>query len=157
MSLENLTVGPPVELTFVVTGDAVELGPGVPGPPGPPGPAGGYAVGTAASTLSGHRVVTASPDGTWRYASNDNLADLTAPLWVTTGAVDAGEQGEAVILGPITEPSWSWTPGPVYLGVDGMLTQVPPTAPAAVFLAQVGFATSATTLFVARNPSIKLS
>jgi hypothetical protein len=156
MSLDNLTVGPPVELTFVAVGDAVELGPGVPGPPGPPGPAGGYAVGTAAAALSGHRVVTASADGTWRYASNDNLADFAAPLWVTTGAVDAGEQGEAVILGPMTEPSWSWTPGPVFLGANGVLTQTPPAAPAAAFLAQIGYATSATGLFVDRNPSIKL-
>jgi len=157
VTLDNLAVGPPVELTFVSVGDPVELGPGVPGPPGPPGPAGGYAVGTASATLSGHRVVTASPDGTWRYASNDNLADLMAPLWITTGAIGAGEQGEAVIVGPIIEPSWSWTPGPVYLGVDGLLTQIPPLAPAAIFLAQVGFATSATVLFVDRNPSIKLS
>ncbi len=157
MSLENLTIGPPVELTFVSVGDAVELGPGVPGPPGPPGPAGGYAVGTAATPLSGHRAVTAGPDGTWRYASNDNLADLAAPLWITIGAVDAGAQGEAVILGPITDPTWSWTPGPVYLGMNGLLTQTPPTAPDAAFLVQIGFATSATTLFVDRNPSIKLS
>ena len=157
MSLDNLTVGPPVELTFTTVGDPVELGPGVPGPPGPPGPAGGYAVGTAATALSGHRVVTADPDGTWRYASNDNPADMAAPLWITTGAVDAGQQGEAVILGPITEPSWSWNPGPVFLGLNGALTQTPPAAPDAVFLVQVGFATSATTLFVDRNPSIKLS
>lgn len=47
MSLDNLTVGPPVELTFLGVGEPVELGPGIPGPQGPagpPGPTGGAIV-----------------------------------------------------------------------------------------------------------------
>lgn len=47
MSLEDLEIGPPVELTFLTVGEALELGPGLPGPPGPagpPGPTGGAVV-----------------------------------------------------------------------------------------------------------------
>lgn len=47
MSLEDLEVGPPVELTFLTVGEAIELGPGLPGPQGPagpPGPTGGAVV-----------------------------------------------------------------------------------------------------------------
>lgn len=157
MSLEGLEVGPPVELTFLTVGAAIELGPGLPGPVGPPGPVGGNGLGTASRPLSGHRVVTALTDGTLDYASNDDPAHLAAPLWITSTAAGTGDEIEFVVIGSITEPSWNWTPGPVYLGVNGVLTQTLPTAPAAYFLAQVGFATSATTVFVARNPSIKLS
>lgn len=133
---------------------------GDPGPPGPPGAAGSnaiFATGNAATVLSGHRVVTPAADGTLGYASNDNLAHLAAPLWVTIGAVASGAPVDALMFGPMTEPSWSWTPGPVYLGVNGVLTQTAPAAPAALFLAQVGVATSPTSLVVDRVPSIKLT
>lgn len=157
MSLEGLEVGPPVELTFLTVGESIELGPGLPGPVGPPGPVGGSGLGTASRPLSGHRVVTPLEDGSLDYASNDNPGHLAAPLWVTATAAGTGGEIEFVVIGLMTEPSWSWTPGPVYLGVNGVLTQTPPAAPAAAFLAQVGFATSATSLFVDRLPSIKLT
>jgi len=111
----------------------------------------------AAVTLSGHRVVTPQSDGQLIYASNDNPAHLAAPLWVTLGAASPGAQVDVMLFGNIIEPTWSWAPGPVYLGANGVLTQTPPAAPGAVFLAQVGAATSPTSLFVDRNPSIKIT
>lgn len=115
------------------------------------------ASGTAATALSGHRVVTQLADGTIGYASNDNLAHVHAPLWITSGAASSGGEVQAVMFGSMTEPTWSWTPGPVYLGTTGQLTQSAPTPPGAAFLAQVGAATSPTSLFVDRSPSIKLT
>jgi hypothetical protein len=115
-----------------------------------------HASGIAAATLSGHRVVTPQPDGTLNYASNDNLSHVQAPLWITTGATDVGGTVDALMLGQMTEGSWTWSQGPVYLGANGLLTQTPPVSPA-VFLAQVGTATTATSLFVDRGPSIKLT
>lgn len=144
---------------MVLVGDPVEVGPGIPGPPGPPGPAGSAALlaaGEATIPLSGHRVVTPGPDGMLGYASNDDPDHLAAPLWVTLGAAGAGAPVSALMIGPLTEPSWNWTPGPVYLGINGMLTQTPPTAPAALFLAQVGAAIGPTTIIVDRSPSIHL-
>lgn len=113
--------------------------------------------GIAAVTLSGHRVVTPQADGQLNYASNDNIAHLTAPLWITTGAVTPGSPVDVLMFGVMIEPSWSWTPGPVYLGANGVLTQTPPAAPGALFLAQVGTATSPTSLFVDRMPSIRIT
>jgi hypothetical protein len=77
-------------------------------------------------------------NGQLNYASNDNVAHLAAPLWITTGAASPGSPVDVLITGLMVEPSWSWTPGPVYLGANGQLTQTPPAAPGAVFLAQVG-------------------
>jgi hypothetical protein len=116
-----------------------------------------WATGTAATALSGHRAVTPAQDGSLGYASNDNAAHLHTPLWITSGAASSGAQVEALMLGTMVEPSWTWIPGPVYLGSNGQLTQTPPAAPGAAFLAQVGTATSSTSLFVDRSPSIKIT
>lgn len=117
-----------------------------------------HVTGIAAAALSGHRAVTPQADGTLAYASNDNPAHVQAPLWVTSGAASAGSQADALMLGLMTEPSWAWTPGAVYLGAAGVLTQSPPTATGgAAFLVQVGTATSPTSLYVDRGQSIKLT
>lgn len=116
-----------------------------------------WATGVAASALSGHRVVTPAPDGSLNYASNATAGHLHMPLWITSGAASSGGQVNALMFGAMTEPSWSWTPGPVYLGTNGLLTQTPPAAPGAVFIAQVGTATSPTSVFVDRAPSIKIT
>lgn len=114
--------------------------------------------GVAVTALSGHRVVTSAADGTLGYASNTAAGHVHAPLWVTLGAVEAGAVAEVLAYGPLSEPSWAWTPGgPLYLGLDGILTQTPPATPAALFLAQVAVATGATAIFVDRQPSISLA
>lgn len=150
----------PVAVT--VAGGAQVAVVAVPGPPGPQGlPGDAQAIsqvittGTAAGNLSGHRAVTQRVDGTFEPASNTNPAHLSAPVWITTGAASSGAPVTAVAYGLIEEPSWAWTPGPIFLGVGGALTQTPPTAPA-VFLAQIGTATGPTTVFVSRNPSVTL-
>ena len=64
---------------------------------------------------------------------------------VTTGA--ASEDATVTIManGEMTEGSWSWSPGPVWLGTSGTLTQTPPSSGSVV---RVGTALGATTLFV---------
>jgi hypothetical protein len=130
------------------------------GPPPPVSPTGGGSsirfTEVAATVLSGHRVVTRQTDGTVGYASNDDLADVNAPLWITTGAAASGALVTVVAYGVIDEPSWAWTPGPVYLGSGGLITQTPPAGPGALFIAQIGFATSPTSVFVERSSSITL-
>lgn len=132
--------------------------PGLRGPQGDPGSglSSVQIVGTASAAVSGHRAVTRMPDGGIYYISNDDPAHVTKPLWITTGSAALGEQVAGIAFGELVEPSWSWVPGPVFLGASGMLTQSAPTAPGAVFLVQVGTATSATSLFVDRRMPILL-
>jgi len=111
----------------------------------------------AAVALSGHRAVTPRPDGTLEYASNAVAAHLHAPLWITQGAVTAGQLATVLAYGALIESSWAWTPGvPLFLGADGLLTQSAPAAPGALFLAKVGIVTGPTTAFFDREPSISL-
>lgn len=133
--------------------------PGIPGPPGPPGSGAATqvtATGTAGEALGGHRVVTRDAGGAFVYASSDNPAHAGLPLYLTTSAALAGAAVTVVAEGEVVEGSWSWTPGPLYLGVGGLLTQTPPTSPASAFLAQVGYAGTATRVYVDRETSVVL-
>lgn len=126
----------------------------LPGEEGPQGPPGGASVTlVAGEALSGHRMVTKAPDDTAVYA--DNLTVGAEPLWLTLGAALSGADVDAQSSGVVDEPSWTWTPGPLYLGSNGLLTQTLPGAPA--FLCQVGYATSPTSIVLDRQPSIQLA
>jgi hypothetical protein len=115
------------------------------GPPGIPGPAGGSAIlRTAATTLSGHRVVKALDNGQVNYADN-TLADALTVCGITTGAVIGGAVATVQASGSLTEPSWTWVAGPVYLAANGNLTQ---SVPVSGVVLQVGVALSATELFI---------
>lgn len=100
------------------------------GPPGPPGPAGSSGAVNlpfiAGMTLSGHRAVRAEA-GEAVYADCTVLTDAQQVLGITLGAAMAGASVDVQASGEMVEPSWSWTPGlPVFLGVNGLLTQTPP-------------------------------
>jgi hypothetical protein len=111
--------------------------------------------GVAAVALSGHRAVTRRPDGLLEYTDNTTAAHLNAPIWITLGAAAAGSVVEVLAYGTLTEPSWAWLPGPLYLGSGGLITQTPPSPPA-LFLATIGVATGPSTVFLDRHPSIVL-
>lgn len=132
----------------VVTEAVVEVSEvGIQGPAGPQGS--GYGIYTAGATLSGHRIVRLNSSGQASYASNDVPSDGEAALGLTLGAAAIGGNVSVQRVGDIAEPSWVWTPGEaIYLGTSGQLTQIPPIAPAAVFLLVVGFAISATRAFI---------
>ncbi|MCM6777931.1 hypothetical protein NDR87_31465 [Nocardia sp. CDC159] len=133
--------------------------PGPPGPPGPPGSGAGTVIvtGTAGAALSGHRAVVQLPDGTYVYASCDDPTHMALPIGITAAAAMMGDQVQIVMFGQMTESSWAWTPGPVFLGIGGSLTQSAPTGPTAAFLTQLAAATAADTVFVDRLPSIALT
>lgn len=104
---------------------------GVAGPPGAKGdtgPAGGVEViRTAGQDLSGHRVVAVLPTGEAVYASSDFTTRI--PFGLTLGSAISGTSVHIQIGGEITEPSWTWdVTKPVFMGVDGVLTQTPPTS-----------------------------
>lgn len=129
------------------------------GPPGEPGPAGPQGevgpsgdapllVATATTAIGGHRAVVLVGDGSQGaiYADQSIPDHAERFVGVTTGAADSGSPVTIQIGGEITEPSWNWIPGfPVYLSVQGLLTQTPPTTG---FLQIIGISLSATRLSI---------
>lgn len=128
---------------------------------GPPGPEGASGSGgsdaslsfTAATALSGHKAVRAIGDGSVGYASADQVAQAGTVVGVTTGAAGIGNPISVVAEGIVDEPSWSWGAGPVWLGLNGALTQ---TIPQSGVLQRIGLALSPTRLLVALTPPILL-
>jgi uncharacterized protein YgbK (DUF1537 family) len=87
--------------------------------------------------------VTSNANGEAVYASNDTLANAQ----VIGIAANAASQGAGVTIktsGIMTDASWLWTKGTVFLGTNGQLTQTAPTGGAIVV--HVGRALTATTL-----------
>lgn len=109
---------------------------------------------TAGEPLSGQRAVRLAGSGTVRIASSDDISQAGLPIGVTTAAADEGADVPVMIVGAIDEPSWSFSPGPVFLGLNGALVQAPP---ASGFVLQIGTALSATRLVVERFSPIILA
>lgn len=149
--------------TVTVTQESISLvseaTQGPPGPPGPRGEPGGQMVQrTAATAISGHRVVMVNPGGTVGYASSAVLANAQRLIGITTHAAEAGAQVDIQVYGEVQEPSWSWDLNkPVYLGLDGALTQVTPSLPSSKFTVVVGFPIASDTLFVNIGLAITLT
>lgn len=124
------------------------------GPPGPPGLVGQAVtdvISAADSALGGHRVVRATATGV-AYASAAD-PEVAAVLGVTTHAANAGDDITIRVAGALTEPSWMWGPGPVYLASNGLLSQMPPTIGA---IKEIGVALNQTTLLIRIQPEINL-
>lgn len=113
--------------------------------------------GTAVQALSGHRIVKRNTDSTIDYATNTDQTQINNPFFMTDSAIVQGVLGSVVAYGIIDEPSWTWSPGPIFLGSNGFPTQVLPSSPTAQFLSVIGFATSATSILVNQQSSIKLA
>lgn len=127
---------------------------GLPGPPGPPGVnTASSVIKTAKVALGGHRVVIAS-QGQADYADCGVPAHADSILGLTLAAAAAGTPVTVVRGGEVTEPSWTWAPGPVFLAHNGLLTQTPPSD--AAFLLVVGFSDTPQTLYVALREPITL-
>ena len=100
---------------------------GPPGPQGVPGPAGGAAfIRVAATTLSALVVVWEDELGVVRPldSTDEDHINLLCGLTITgTSSV-----GPVTVqrTGAVDDTAWAWTPGRVYLGAGGSLTQIPP-------------------------------
>lgn len=140
----NVRAAPTNPVPVTTSPHAVILVP-QPGGQGPPGQPGGSVARITAAALSGHRVVTPLNNGTVNYADATNAAHAARPMWLTTGAWNLGDLATLTTAGPVTEPSWNWTPGqPIYLGTAGALTQTP--TPGAAFMLIVAEVIDATTI-----------
>ena len=97
---------------------------------------------TAGENLSGHRAVV-TVDGQAFYADNQTIAHAGQLAGLTLGAALAGDSVTVQALGLITEPGWNWTPGAIWLGASGVLTQ---SLPATGMQWRLGTALTATTV-----------
>ena len=123
------------------------------GPPGVPGPAGGSALQRlAGETLSALRLVY-ELDGEVFALDSGDADHIDMLLGITLTAAAAGEPVNVQRSGVIDDGGWSWTPGRVWLGVDGRLTQTPPVAGYDVL---IGSAVSATRITLNITDPIEL-
>lgn len=99
----------------------------VAGPRGPEGRSGPVVVpAVAGQVTSGHRVMAVGADGRFVYAGSNHEDRL--PVGISLGAAAENAALQVQAGGEIVEPSWSWdVQTPVYMGVDGLLTQTPPS------------------------------
>lgn len=145
---------PPPDITVVSTSPSlvtvVSAGVGLQGAPGTTADSTDSVVFSyvAAQALGGHRVVYLDSTGKVDYAGNDVLLCMHRIVGVTEQAVIANDPSVIKNKGTIVEPSWSLdTSLPVFLGTNGLLTQIPPSSPA-LFSLIIGFPVSATELFI---------
>jgi hypothetical protein len=83
-----------------------------------------------------------------------SLADPAHADQIVGVAETAGSPGDTVRVraaGPTTNPDWSWSIGPVYVGAAGVLTQTPSGG---AWLLPIGRALAPTVLLVDIEPAI---
>lgn len=122
----------------------VQVG-GAKGDKGDPGDAGsgGLLVYPAGETIHGRRAVRVA-GGLLFHPDTAVNAHATQVVGIATQSGSPSASVTVRTAGTITEASWAWSPGAVWCGADGVLTQSPATG----WLLQIGRAIDATTIDV---------
>jgi hypothetical protein len=101
---------------------------------------------TLGETVSAYRMVYADLDGKIYAASSDDVLTAQAVRGITTQAGDEDDAVNVVLTGEVTNGGWAWTGNQdLFLGVDGIVTNVPPTSG---FSLRVGYSVTATKMVV---------
>lgn len=118
---------------------------------------GGRLVKRARGPLSGGKVVRVVDDGEHvDVASALVVADAAAIVGLTLqSAVAAEDQVEVAHAGELEDSAWSFVPGVIYLGTNGVLTQT--RDPSWSFLRVVGVAMSPTKMLINLRPPVFLA
>lgn len=103
----------------------------------------------AGQNLSALRAVTVNNSNEAVYASDSNVASATL-IGLTSNAASIGFSVNIKTHGLVTDLSWSWNKGPVFVSTNGTLTQTAPSNGA--IIAQIGRALAPTMLFVDIDP-----
>ena len=114
--------------------------------------------GIPGNSIDSVQVVAGSVLGSGRAVNGQSLYpnltnEFELVLGITKTSALAGEVVEVQTSGFYTEPGWSFTLGPVYVGLNGVLTQVAPTSGLLVI---IGYAVTANKLFIDKQPAIFL-
>lgn len=126
----------------------------VPGPQGPPGDTdAAVLLATTGTAINALRVVKLENDLAY-IADAYTAADANRVIGISvTAASNPGEQISVRTDGEMNDAVWSWTPGAIYVGQNGVLTQ---TAPSVGFVLEVARARSATKIIVdVQNPFMR--
>lgn len=91
----------------------------------------GYSEGTVFDRIAGE-VVSAlravyEVDGVVFYLDPDDNEHIDLMLGVTISAAQEGDSVRVQRIGVIDDNSWNWSPGRIWLGPHGSLTQTPPS------------------------------
>lgn len=86
---------------------------------------------TAGMSISALRCITTNSSGEAVYATPDTLANAVV-IGISTTAGSAGDTITVKTTGELSDASWSWTKGAIYLGANGVLTQTAPSGGAIV-------------------------
>jgi len=120
---------------------------------GIPGPAGGEAVQRLAGEVISALQAVYELNGQVHLLDYRDDAHIDLLLGITLTAAGAGAPVNVQRSGVLEDSNWSWTPGRVWLGPDGSLTQTPP---ADGYCVLIGSATSATRLTLNLQDPIEL-
>lgn len=124
------------------------------GPPGPPGPATTSFPLTVAMTVSQAQVIASVADVP-AIADRSILAQCGGVLGVASTGVSGGGLITVQFAGELVITGWTWVGNtPVFLGLNGVLTQTPPTTG---FLQIIGTPVNPTTLLIALQPPVLLN
>lgn len=83
----------------------------------------------AETALGGLRLVANGTQfGKVAYANNTDQTHKLNIVGVTQIAVLVDESVPIVTEGYMQDPSWNWVRGPLYVGLNGLMTQTPPTS-----------------------------
>lgn len=158
IAVDNGFVGTEAEWLLSLKGDKGDKGEDGTGSGGTPpisGSDGDDVIGTANINLSGHRVVRSiGTDDLVDYADSTNAAHAGTVIGITLNAANAGTIVLIRATGEVADPSFSFSPGPIYFDALGRLTQVRPTSG---FMQQVAVASSLTEIVVQLGSPIILS
>lgn len=139
-----------VEVVDVIS--VAEQGP--PGPQGPIGPAGGAAfIRQTSAPLSALLIVWEDEQGVVRPLDCNDEDHIDLMCGITLTAASGPGSVSVQCLGPVDDDNWNWSPGRVYLGANGSLTQTPPSGG---FDVLVGVAVSATRVLLSLTDPIEL-
>ena len=120
------------------------------------GPAGGTTTVTVgAAPLSGHSAVAVDAAGLLIQADCTNPAHRGAVLGLLANAYSPGDQAVVQTAFTLEHSGWTWSPGPVFVGTAGQLTQTLPVG--AVFSQVVAHALSPTLVLVDIQPPITIA
>lgn len=138
------------QVAQVVAQDVIVVEVAQPGAPAGPGAPTTLQL-TAAGAVSALRAIVAE-GGTGRYPDTGTPADAGRVVGVSKTAAADGDPFDVLTKGEHVDAGWSWSPGPVFCGASGVLTQSPGTG----WVLEVGRALSATRLLVdVKTPLIR--